>query len=184
MSHLSYPEPPLVGTEIETMLGSLERQRATFWWKASDLDATSLSRRVGASQLTLGNLLKHLAYMEDINFHRDLGGGSLPQPWSHLNTETLSAWVFASADDDSPEVLYRLWHEAVGRSRAAVAHALAGDGAGRLVEVRGRSVSLRRLLVDMIEEYARHTGHADVLREAVDGRIGEDPPGSPVPYHL
>ncbi|MET1007345.1 MAG: DUF664 domain-containing protein, partial [Propionibacteriaceae bacterium] len=46
------------------------------------------------------------------------------------------------------------------------------------------SVSLRRLLVDMIEEYARHTGHADVLREAVDGRIGEDPPGSPVPYHL
>jgi hypothetical protein len=45
-------------------------------------------------------------------------------------------------------------------------------------------VSLRRLLVDFIEEYARHTGHADLLRESIDGRVGEDPPGGASPYHL
>ena len=46
----------------------------------------------------------------------------------------------------------------------------------------GNSASLRRILVDLIEEYARHVGHADLIRESVDGRVGEDPPGDPVPY--
>ena len=48
----------------------------------------------------------------------------------------------------------------------------------------GQVSTVRRLLVDMIEEYARHTGQADLLREAVDGRVGEDPPGDPFPYDL
>lgn len=184
ISELTFPEPPLAGTEAETLLGSLERQRATFRWKVADLDAAGLAQRVGASQLTLGRLLKHLAYMEDINFHRDLGGGSLPEPWADRDSETRSAWVFSSADGDPPAVLYRAWDDAVERSRLAVGRALDGGGPGQTFGDPGQHVSLRRLLVDMIEEYGRHTGHADLLREAVDGRIGEDPPGSPVPYLL
>ncbi|MGI8701594.1 MAG: DUF664 domain-containing protein [Nocardioidaceae bacterium] len=87
-------------------------------------------------------------------------------------------WEWQSAADDTPEQLMALWREVVARSRAAVAEALADGGLERLA-VRTRwteAPSLRRILVDMIEEYARHTGHADLIRESVDGLIGEDSP--------
>jgi hypothetical protein len=72
----------------------------------------------------------------------------------------------------------------VKRSRQAVRSAVAGAGVEARYVSNGTEVGLRRLLVDMIEEYGRHTGHADLLREAVDGRVGEDPPGSPFAYTL
>ena len=81
--------------------------------------------------------------------------------------------------DDNPEELYALWDNTVERSRARLDAALAGGGLDQLVHLStpdGRHASLRRLLCDLIEEYGRHTGHADLLREAVDGRVGEDPP--------
>ncbi len=130
--------------------------------------------------------MKHLAYMEDVNFTRDLHGVDLPEPWATVDPSIRSAWVFSSADDDSPEALYRLWHGAVDRSRAVVLAALSQDAdPGSTYEFGDRQVAtLRRLLVDMIEEYGRHTGQADLLREAIDGRVGEDPPGQAVPFEL
>jgi hypothetical protein len=89
-------------------------------------------------------------------------------------------WAFTfSADDESPEQLYALWDGAVERSRARLDAALANGGLDQLVHIAwpdGRHATLRRLVCDLIEEYGRHTGHADLLREAVDGRVGEDPP--------
>ncbi len=73
----------------------------------------------------------------------------------------------------------RLWQDAVARSRAAVAEALADGDLGQLARRRwpdGRAPSLRRILIDLIEEYARHVGHADLIRGSVDGLVGEDPP--------
>jgi uncharacterized damage-inducible protein DinB len=180
-----YPEPPAVGDEAATLVGSLERQRATLAWKCADLDATGLSTRVGASSMTLGGLLKHLAYMEDINFFRDLAGRDLPAPWNGVNWRIESDWEWHSSAADPPERLYALWRDAVARSRSAVADALADGGLDRVFSPRGgQPQTLRRLLVDMIEEYARHTGHADLIRESVDGRVGEDPPGKPYPFPL
>lgn len=86
---------------------------------------------------------------------------------------------FVTAAEDSPEYLYALWDDAVERSRARLAKALASGGLDQLVHLSypdGRHLSLRRLLFDLLEEYGRHTGHADLLREAIDGRVGEDPP--------
>jgi hypothetical protein len=77
------------------------------------------------------------------------------------------------------EQLYALWDDAVERSRARLDAALADGGLGQAVHASGpdgQHASLRRLVCDLIEEYGRHTGHADLLREAVDGRVGEDPP--------
>jgi len=180
-----YPEPPAMGDEASTLVGSLERQRATFEWKCADLSAAQLAQRLEPSELTLGRLLKHLAYMEDLNFHRDLAGAALPPPWAEVDPGNRSEWVFGSADQDDPETLYRLWAQAVQRSRAAVKEALAGTDPGATYhDGNGQLTTVRRLLVDMIEEYGRHTGHADLLREAVDGRVGEDPPGSAVPFTL
>jgi hypothetical protein len=128
-------------------------------------------------------LLKHLAYMEDLNFASDLAGEPLPAPWADVVADTRSEWVWRSAADDSPVELYRLWDDAVARSRRVIDRALAASGpAGTFHSGNGHEISLRRLLVDMIEEYGRHTGHADLLREGVDGRVGEDPPGDPYPY--
>ncbi len=95
------------------------------------------------------------------------------------------AYVWRSAADDAPEALYAVWDEAVARSRAVVLEAVTTIGPEGTFEVRpGVAVSVRRLLVDLIEEYARHTGHADLLREDLDGRVGEDPPGPVRPFAL
>jgi hypothetical protein len=143
------------------------------------LDAKGLQTRVGASTLTIGGLLKHLALVEDQTFIAKLSGKPLGAPWNSGDWEADPEWDFHSAADDSPQQLYRLWDSTVERSRQTLASALADGGLDRPVHLewpgRGR-ISLRRLVCDLIEEYGRHTGHADLLREAVDGRVGEDPP--------
>ena len=88
-------------------------------------------------------------------------------------------WEWHSAAEDSPEQLMSLWRDAVARSGAVVSEAVAEGGLdhqARFTLPDGQSPSLRRQLLDMIEEYARHVGHAGLLREAVDGLVGEDPP--------
>ena len=80
-----YPEPPAAGDEAETLLGSLERQRVTFAWKAEGLGAEGLRATLPPSSVILGGLLKHLAFMEDLNFTRDLAGLQLGQPWTAVD---------------------------------------------------------------------------------------------------
>jgi hypothetical protein len=180
-----YPEPPASGGELETLLGSLERQRATFGWKCSGLSSDGLAARVGRSEITLGGLLVHLAYMEDLDFSRDLAGRALPAPWDDPALLAGEGVEWDLAASRSPDQLEALWHDAVDRSRSAVAEALARGGPEQtFTTAGGATCSLRRQLVDLVEEYARHTGHADLIRESVDGRVGEDPPGRPYPYRL
>ena len=181
-------EPPLAGTEVEHLLGMLERLRATFRWKADGLDAVGLGRRLGTSSLTLGGLLKHLAFVEDYTFTVKLHDRAPGEPWQSADWDADPDWEFTSAADDSPAELYALWDAAVERSRGRLEAALTDGGLDQLVHLtdgEGRHASLRRLVCDLIEEYGRHTGHADLLREAVDGRVGEDPPAgwrpSPAP---
>jgi Protein of unknown function (DUF664) len=172
-------EPPLAGTEVEHLIGALERLRMTFRWKTDGLDETGLQTRIGASSLTLGGLLKHLAAAEDYHFTTKLRGDPMGAPWDATGWDGSDDWDFESAADDSPEQLYALWDGAVARSRARLDAALADGGLDQQAQVSspdGRHASLRRLVCDLIEEYGRHTGHADLLREAVDGRVGEDPP--------
>ena len=174
------PGPPAAGTEIDTLLGSLERQRRTFAWKSGGLDAAGLRSTLGASSITLGGLLKHLAAVEDLTFAWKLLGRRPAPPWDTVDWESDPDWDWHSAGGDSPDQLYAMWGDAVNRSRALVADALADGGLDRLSADTwddGQSPSMRRLLIDLIEEYARHTGHADLIRESVDGLVGEDPPG-------
>ncbi len=184
--HLERFGPPSAGDEVATLLGSLERQRATFAWKAGRLDGTGLAARVGASSITLGGLVKHLAFVEALKFGLMLHGRSPGEPWVSVDWDADGDWPWHSAAQDTPAELYALWSDAVVRSRAAVDEALADGGLDRRVAVMldeaDEPLSLRRLLVDVVEEYARHTGHADHNREVVDGVVGEDPPGPVSPY--
>ena len=144
-------EPSMTAGEVEMLLFALERSRAQFAWKCGGLDAAALRKPHPPSAMTLGGLLKHLAFIEDYYTARDLTG-EMGGPWKRADFE-VPDWEWRSAADDSPEDLYALWQGAVERSP-----------------------SLRRVLVDLHDEYARHVGHADLFREAVDGLVGEDPP--------
>src|SRR4051794_14889613 len=112
-------------------------------------------------------------------FTTKLRGEHPGEPWTAAESRPSGDWVFRTAADDPPERLYALWDAAVQRSRDRLRAALADGGLGQLVDLAtpdGQHASLRRLVCDLIEEYGRHTGHADLLREAIDGRVGEDPP--------
>jgi hypothetical protein len=175
------PEPPLAGDETATLLGSLERQRAVLAWKCGGLDAAGLRATTAASTITLGGLLKHLANVEDDYFSARLLGREPGPPWDTVDWDADPDWDWHSAAEDTPEELMAIWQDAVARSRSSVTEALADGGLGQLArgvtDSRGESPSLRRILIDLIEEYARHAGHADLIRESVDGLVGEDPPG-------
>jgi hypothetical protein len=186
MSKVDPPwEPPLAGTEVEALMGALDRLRATFRWKADGLDAAGLSATIASSTLTLGGLLKHLALVEDYKSTVKMTGALLGEPWASMDMdEDDPEWEFTSAKDDSPDELYALYDGAVGRYRQRIEEQLAAGGLDGPVAAYDGVFNLRRLVVDLIEEYGRHTGHADLLREAVDGRTGEDPDGDwvvPVP---
>ena len=172
----SRPEPPLAGDEAAALVGSLERQRATLAWKCGGLDAAGLRATVGVSTVTLGGLLKHMALVEDTHFARLLLAQGPGAPWNTVDWDAHPDWEWRSAADDSPEQLMTLWQEATDRSRAVVEHALTQGGPeqlGRYTTPTGESANLRRIMIDMIEEYARHIGHADLIRESVDGLVGE-----------
>ena len=145
----------MAGTELEHLVGALDRLRTTFRWKADNLDAAGLQTRIGASTLTLGGLLKHLAVVEDYIFTTKLSGQPLGAPWNTADWDDPYEWPFTSAANDTPEQLYVLWDGAVERSRARLDAALADDGLDQLVHVSGpdgRHASLRRLLCDLVEE--------------------------------
>jgi len=176
-----HPEPPVAGDETATLLGSLERQRATLAWKCGGLDAAGLRATVGVSSITLGGLLKHLAHVEDDYFSGRLFGRAPSPPFDQADWDADPDWDWRLAPGDTPERLYALWRDTVARSRYLVAQALADGGLDRLADRKwpdGRAPSLRRILIDLIEEYARHVGHADLIRESIDGLVGEDPPRS------
>lgn len=172
-------EPPLAGSESAHLLGALERLRTTFRWKTDGLSADGLSARFGPSALTLGGLLKHLAAAEDHMFSTKLSGEPIGPAWDGNGWEDDPDWEFTSASSDPPEELYTRYDDAVARSRQRVAATLPEGGLDQRVHAsdgEGHHASLRRLICDLVEEYGRHTGHADLLREAVDGLTGEDPP--------
>lgn len=175
MSH----QVPAAGDEATTLVTALERNRRTFFWKCSGVDSSGLHATVGASDTTLAGLLKHLALVEDYYFTFQLHDRPMPSPWDAVDFDADPSWEWRTALDDDPAYLRDLWLNSVRRSRVAIEEALADGGLGREASRKyrdGQTFTLRRYLVDLIEEYARHTGHADLLRESVDGETGESPP--------
>ena len=170
------PEPPDAAGETDTLIGFLEFQRATFAWKTAGLDAAGLAATVAVSTMTLGGMLKHLALVEDWWFSQWLRGNTPAAPWDTVDWDADADWDWHSAAGDTPDQLHAIWEENVGRSRQCVSEALAEGDMGQLAKRTnkdGGSPSMRWIVTHMIEEYARHNGHADLIREFVDGQTGE-----------
>lgn len=150
----------------------LDYQRATLLMKADGLDRQQLNQRLPTSELTLAGLLKHLALVEDDWIQvRFLGLPEL-EPWASAPWEQDRDWDFHTAADDDPDELRDLYRGACARSRSAIAGTdLSELSIGR--DRDGQQWSLRWVLAHLIEETARHNGHADLLREAIDGTTGQ-----------
>jgi uncharacterized damage-inducible protein DinB len=168
------PETAAVEGEGATLLAFLDYQRMTLEWKCSRLDDSGLAARLPTSALSLGGLLRHMSRVEDYWFGEVAARAGAPlEPWASM--EWAGEWDDAASipGDD----LRRTWDQRVTASKA-VTEALLAEGPQaldtRLPAWGGHgTVTLRWVLVHMIEEYARHNGHADLLREAVDGETGE-----------
>lgn len=171
------PEPPLAADELGTLLGFLDFQRATLEWKTRGLDDEELRRPLPPSAMTLGGLLHHLAYVEDYWFAEVASEAPSAEPWASVDWKAEPDWDWTSASTRSAAELRAFWASRVAASNATVARLLnadpdALDATHPAWGGRGL-VSLRWILVHMVEEYARHNGHADLLRESVDGQTGE-----------
>ncbi|HET6877185.1 MAG TPA: DinB family protein [Jatrophihabitans sp.] len=164
------PFPPQNGDERATLSGFLDFQRATFEWKCAGLTPEQLARRsVSPSSMSLLGLARHLTDVERGWFDRVRGGGRRrPMFWSEDDPE--GDFDGAVADPAVVEEAFAAWHRAVDESREVVA---ATDLDATFEHERDGTTSLRWVLAHMLEEYARHNGHADLLREAIDGATGE-----------
>jgi uncharacterized damage-inducible protein DinB len=165
--------------EVGSVLAVLERNRRTFAWKTSGLDEAGLRATTAASAMTLGGLVKHVALVEADWLAVKLAGQGYGPPWDAVDFDADPDWEWRTGALDAPDEVYAVWRDAVERSRGLVAEVIKDrglDGPASFTRPDGRTPTVRDMLLDMIEEYARHTGHADVLREAVDGRVGEGAP--------
>jgi uncharacterized damage-inducible protein DinB len=169
-------EPPLDGDEVTTLVGFLEYQRATLAYKCAGLDSVGFNTTIAASSMTLGGILKHLSYVEEWWFSLRLFDNHAQRPWSEIDWSSEPDWDWHSASQDTPEEIRILWQESIERSRELLTLAMANGGLDQFAQQRwpdGRSPNLRWILCHMIEEYARHNGHVDLLRESLDGLTGE-----------
>jgi dienelactone hydrolase/uncharacterized damage-inducible protein DinB len=166
-------EPAPSGGERELLGQYLDFQRQTVLAKTEGLNGEQLARRHAPSALTLGGLLYHLALVEESWMEVRFLGLPVREPWAGVDFDADPEWEFRTSAELEPEQLRQRYREACERSRQAAAQA---DGLGQLSvqPLRdGRRFALRWVLLHLLEETARHAGHADLLREAIDGTVGE-----------
>ena len=164
---------PASGTgEREALAEYLDYQRETILAKADGLGQRELATKIPTSDLTLAGLLYHLALVEESWMEEHFAGLPLREPWNDVDWDTDPDWDFRTALTVEPDALRQRYRDACERSRAIAAKAESLDQQSCL-PFRGEPFTLRWVLLHLIEETARHAGHADLLREAIDGTVGE-----------
>lgn len=168
---------PMLGDERATLVENLRCARLTLQMKCAGLDAEAMARRsVEPSTMSLLGLVRHLAEIERATFREMLAGQDVPLLY-RSDTDPDGDFDGAVADPEVVAEAWRTWHAEVAFAERFVAEApsldLTGDDPENKHGTGGGSMSLREALVGMIWEYGRHMGHVDLLRERIDGRIGQ-----------
>lgn len=155
-----------VAGEREMLERFLDFQRDALLWKVSGLTRELLTEPRTPSGLSLLGIVKHLGYVERSWFQRRFLGRDVYIAWRGVDPGT----DFSIGEDESPESVFDFYHAEVAESRRIVAATQSLDTVAANPE---RPVTLRWILIHMIEETARHIGHADIMRELTDGQTGE-----------
>ncbi len=158
-------DSPLAAPERTMLTAFLDYHRATLLWKVDGVGDADLRRPLTPSGMSLLGLVKHLAYVEQWWFLMVFAGEDLPAPWTDADPD--ADWRVE--DDETTAAILDFYRATVERARAVVAAADLDAPARR----PGKEQTLRWIMVHMIEETARHNGHADLMREAIDGATGE-----------
>jgi uncharacterized damage-inducible protein DinB len=166
-------DPPFDADEAATLYGYLDYHRATLLRKTDGLDAAGLAATHPPSTMTLGGMVKHLAYVEDNWFVEFFLGQEAPQPWRDADWDADPDWEWTTGATDDAAALRAQFEQTVARSRSVVEGVDLGTLSARRLRRPDVQVSLRWIVVHLIEEYARHNGHADLIRESIDGSVGE-----------
>jgi uncharacterized damage-inducible protein DinB len=166
-------DPPESGPELDQLTSVLDHQRETMLRKTDGLTREQLAQPLPPSSLTLGGLLNHLALVEDSWFRVRFSGLPDDELWAGIDWDADPDYEFRTAAEVGPEELRRRYREACARSRAVVDAAESLDQLSVEKRRNGQLFDLRWVLLHLIEETARHAGHADLLREAIDGTTGE-----------
>ena len=167
-------EPPTHGPEHAQLRAWLDYHRDTLRMKCRGLTRAQLAQTLPPSTLTLGGLMAHLAYVEDSWLSEVLMGREGHQHWAGADWQADQDWEMTDAANHSPQELLALYDDAIARCDAVLDEV--GDDLDRLSVEKSRRFGtpfdLRWILVHLIEEYARHNGHADLIRESIDGSTG------------
>ncbi len=166
-------DPPENAAETVQLTGFLAYQRETLLLKTEGLSREQLGRTLPPSALTLAGLLHHLAFVEERWAVERFAGRPAHEPWMGVDWEATPDWELDVAPGLEPEVLRERYRLACRRTDEVVAAAGDLDALSEEPLRDGGRFSLRWMLLHLVEETARHNGHADLLREAVDGVVGE-----------
>ncbi|MGH3151363.1 MAG: DinB family protein [Streptosporangiaceae bacterium] len=167
------PEPPTTGSERDTLTGFLRWHRGTLELKCSGLDAEALARRaVEPSSLSLLGLVRHLADVERGWIRRFMAGQDAP-PLFYSSEDPDGDFDNVRPDPALVAEAWQAWRAEIAFADEFIAAAPGLDLLGKREDKSRGPRSLRWVLTHMVEEYARHNGHADLLREAIDGATGE-----------
>ncbi len=162
------PDPPMTGSERDALRGWLDFHRATLAWKCDGLSDDELRRRsMPPSTLSLLGLVRHMAEVERHWFRRVIAGETIRHVWSKDADFQAAYDVQNSGRDDA----FTAWRSEIEGSRRIEQHISTLDQTFS-VKAWGCEASLRTVLLHLIHDYARHNGHADLLREGVDGTVG------------
>jgi uncharacterized damage-inducible protein DinB len=166
-------DPDPGGSGIHMLGQYLDYERETVLLKTDGLTGEEFVQKHLPSDLTLGGLLYHLALVEESWMEVRFLGRPVRDPWIGVDWDTDPNWEFRTAADLQPGDLRRRYREACDRSRQVVSEATSLDQLSVQPLRDGTHFSLGWVLLHLIEETARHAGHADFLREAIDGAVGE-----------
>lgn len=161
------------GDERAQLGGFLDGQREIMLRKVAGLGQRDLNRTHPPSTLSLAALLNHCALNEDWWFTVRAAGGEPPSPWDQADWDADPDWEMTTAAYLEPDVLRRHYLDAIARSRAVLAAVTDLDAESPARSSSGEAFSYRWIVLHMIEETARHAGHADLIRESLDGETGE-----------
>lgn len=161
-------DPPINGSELDTLSGFVDYLREAIVIKATGLDDEALRRPMTPSDVSLLGIVKHLAYVERWWFAHVFAGLEVEFPWTDDDPD--ADWRIEPGDKTA--VILDVYRTECDRSRAITAESQPGDLSARAGRA-GEPYSLRWIVAHMIEETGRHAGHADIIREAIDGSTGE-----------